>query len=86
MSTTNNIDININDDDSILTPLKSSDTLTLPTDEELTIQALTEAKDKATYNHVLITIPREHKIKVKGIHYIRYELYRKKKSKKTAWY
>ena len=67
MSTTNNIDININDDDSILTPLKSSDTLNLPTDKELTIQALIEAKDKATYNHVLIIIPREHKIKVKGI-------------------
>ena len=56
MSTTNNIDININDDDSILTPLKSSNMLTLPTDKELTIQALIEAKDKAIYNHVLTTI------------------------------
>ena len=86
MSTTDNMDIDINDDDSILTPLESGDTPTLPADEEPTIQALTEAKDEATYNHVLATIPREHKIKVKGIQYIRYEPYRKKKSKKTAWY
>lgn len=74
------------DSQSELTTLESEDTPTVLNDESPTIQALLTACDDAAYSLIVARIPREHRLKLHGIHYIRYEPYRSKKSKRSAWY
>ena len=71
---------------SILTTAISGDTPTLASDEAPTIRALLGAKTDAEYDHLIATIPREHKKTIDRVLYILYEPYRSKKSIRTAWY
>jgi hypothetical protein len=92
--TTNTLDLTTDesrDDDlisesSTLTTLESGDTPTLESDEAPTIQALMTACDTAEYDLIVAKIPKEHRVKIAGLHYVLYDPYRPKKSKKTAWY
>ena len=74
------------DDDDDLTSVHTGDTPTLPSDEGPTIKALDDAATEAEYQLCLGKIPREHKIKIGAILYVKYEPYRPRKSKRTAWY
>jgi hypothetical protein len=66
--------------------LESGDTPTLPSDESPTIQALFQTPNDTAYKLVLARIPTYHRIKLKGVHYVKYNSYRSKKSKRSAWY
>jgi hypothetical protein len=74
------------DDDDELTSLYSGETPTLPSDEAPTIRALAQAATEAEYQLCVGKIPKEHKIKIGGILFIKYEPYRPRNSKRTAWY
>ena len=81
------INLDANDDaQSELTSAHSSETPTLPSDEAPTIKALETAATDAEYNLLIAQILREHKIKINGITYIKYALYRHRKSKRKVWY
>jgi hypothetical protein len=72
-----------------LITLESGETLTLDDGESPTIKALLAAKaarDDAEFNLVVAYMPFDHKIKVNGIHYVLYDPYRPRKSKRRAWY
>lgn len=86
MTSLDPIDVDNSSESSTLTTLESGDTPTLFADELPTIQALLSTKDDAAYEHLCASIPRAHRVKIKGIHYIRYDPYRSKKSKRNAWY
>ncbi|KJZ68600.1 hypothetical protein HIM_12009 [Hirsutella minnesotensis 3608] len=64
------------DNSSELTTLVSGDTPTLPGQEQPSIRALFEAQDDAAYDLAVAQIPRDHRVRVKGIWYVRYEPYR----------
>jgi hypothetical protein len=83
MSSVDNADT---DTQSELTTLESGDTPTLPSDESPTIQALFQAHNDTAYKLALARIPTYHRIKLKGVHYVKYNPYRSKKSKRSAWY
>jgi len=55
------------DNQSELTTLYSSDTPTLPGQEQPLIRALFEAYDNATYDLAVAQIPRDDRIQVRGI-------------------
>lgn len=74
------------DDGLELTTLCSGDTPTLPGQEQPSIRALFEAHDDAAYNLAVAQIPRDHRIQVRGIWYVRYEPYRHRRSRRSAWY
>ena len=76
----------IDDDQSELTTAVSGDTPTLPSDESPTVQALFQAKEDREYDRVYESIPLKHRIKVGPIRFVRYDPYRAKKSKRSAWY
>jgi len=79
------INLDANDDaQSELTSAHSSETPTLPSDEAPTIKALETAATDAEYNLLIAQILREHKIKINGITYIKYTLYRHRKSKRKV--
>jgi hypothetical protein len=72
-----------------LTTLESGETPTLDDGESPTIKALLAAKaarDDAEFNLVVARMPSDHRIKVNGIHYVLYDPYRPRKSKRRAWY
>jgi hypothetical protein len=72
-----------------LTTLKSGDTPTLDDSVSPTIKALDAARkaaDDAAFNLVVARMPSDHRIKVRGIHYVLYNPYRPRKSKRSAWY
>ena len=74
-------------EDSHLTTLESGDTPTLDNDgESPTIHALNTAASDAAYDLVIGRIPQEHRLKILGIHYVNYDPYRLKRSKRTVWY
>ena len=54
--------------------------------EESTIQALYDAATDAAYDLAVARIPSDNRIKVKGINYVKYDPYRSKRSKRSAWY
>jgi hypothetical protein len=74
------------DNNSELTTLVSGDTPTLPGQEQPSIRALFEAHDDAAYDLAVVQIPRDHRVQVKGIWYVRYEPYRQRRSRRSAWY
>jgi hypothetical protein len=74
------------DNNSELTTLVSGDTPTLPGQEQPSIRALFEAHDDAAYDLAVAQIPRDHRVQVKGIWYVRYEPYRHRRSRRSAWY
>ena len=79
------INLDANDDaQSELTSAHSSETLTLSSDEALIIKALETVATDAEYNLLVAQILREHKIKINGITYIKYALYRHRKSKRKV--
>ncbi len=81
------IDLNNISEDSHLTTLESGDTPTLNNDgESPTIHALNIAASDAAYDLVIGRIPQEHRLKILGIHYVDYDPYYPKRSKRTAWY
>ncbi|KJZ72217.1 hypothetical protein HIM_08359 [Hirsutella minnesotensis 3608] len=55
------------DNSSELTTLVSGDTPTLPGQEQPSIRALFEAQDDAAYDLAVAQIPRDHRVRVKGI-------------------
>jgi len=72
-----------------LTTLESSETPTLDDGESPTIKALEAAQraaDDAAFNLVVARMPSNYRLKVRGIHYVLYDLYRPRKSKRRAWY
>jgi hypothetical protein len=83
------IDLDPDDNDdaqSELTSLHSGETPTLPSDELPTIKALDQAATNTEYELCVARIPRDHKIKVGSVLYVRYDPYRPRNSKRTAWY
>ena len=68
------------DNGSELTTLVSGDTPTLPGHEQPSIRVLFEAHDDATYDLAVARIPRDHRVQVNGIWYVRYEPYRHRRS------
>jgi hypothetical protein len=74
------------DNSSELTALVSGDTPTLPGQEQPSIRALYEAHDDVAYDLAVAQIPREHRLQAKGIWYVRYEPYRNRRSRRSAWY
>ncbi len=83
----NIIDLDNISEDSHLTTLESGDTPTLNNDgESPTIHALNIAASDAVYDLVIRRIPQEHRLKILGIHYVDYDLYHLKRSKRTIWY
>ena len=79
--------INLDTDDdaqSELTSAHSGETLTLLGDEAPIIKALETATTDAEYDLLVAQILREHKIKINGITYIKYALYRHRKSKRKV--
>jgi hypothetical protein len=72
-----------------LTTLESGDTPTLDDSEAPSIKALNEAQaahDDAAFNLVVARMPSDHRIKIGYTHYVRYNPYRSRKSKRKAWY
>lgn len=86
MTSLDPIDIDNSSETSSLSTLISGNTPTLLADEEPTIQALLAAKDDAVYDAVHASVPGDYRIKIRGVHYVRYDPYRPKKSKRSAWY
>jgi hypothetical protein len=80
------ININADDNQSELTSAHSGETPTLPGDDAPTIKALDSAATDAAYDPLAAQIPRDHKIKIRGVTFIRYALYRNRKSKRRVWY
>jgi hypothetical protein len=72
-----------------LTTLESSKTPTLDNNKSPIIKALgaiQAAADDIVFNLVVARMPSDHRIKVQGIYYVLYDLYRPCKSKRRAWY
>jgi hypothetical protein len=80
------INLDVNDAQSELTSLHSGETPTLPGEEAPTIKALENAAIDAEYELLVAQIPREYKIRIGGTTFIRYDLYRPRRSKRTSWY
>ena len=80
------IDLDADDAQSELTSLHSGETPTLPGDEAPTIKALEIAATDAEYDLLVAQIPREHKIRIRGTTFIKYNPYRPRKSRRKAWY
>jgi hypothetical protein len=80
------IDLDRDDTESDLTSAHSGETPTLPSDEQPTIRALHQAATDSEYDLCVARIPRENKLKIEGITYVKYDPYRPRKSKRTAWY
>jgi hypothetical protein len=57
-----------------------------PTVVPVTIQTLEGAVDDASYNLLYARVPSEYKVLVDGIYFIKFDPYRTKRSKNTAWY
>jgi hypothetical protein len=74
------------DNSSELTTLVSGDTPTLSGQEKPSIRALFEAHDDAAYDLAVAQILRDHRVQVKGVWYVRYEPYRNRRSRRSAWY
>jgi hypothetical protein len=72
-----------------LTTLESGDTPMLDDGKSPTIKALDAAQaaaDDAAFNLVVARMPSDYRIKVRGIHYVLYDSYKPRKSKRRAWY
>jgi hypothetical protein len=80
------MDVDNASDDSNLTTLESGDIPTLPCDEAPPIQALYAAIDDARYDLAHASIPRDNRVKIKGIHFVKYDPYRSKRSRRSVWY
>jgi len=79
------INLDVDDDaQSELISAHSGETLTLLGDKALIIKALETATTDAEYDLLVAQILREHKIKINGITYIKYALYRHRKSKRKV--
>lgn len=78
--------IDLDDDQSDLTTAVSGDTPTLPGEESPTIQGLLTAKDDASYDLLCAQIPSANRVKIRSVTYVKYDPYRIKKSKRSAWY
>ena len=61
------------DNGSELTILNSCDTPTLPSQEQPSVRALFEAHDDAACDLAVAQIPRDQRVQIKGIWYVRYE-------------
>lgn len=78
--------IDLDDDQSDLTTAVSGDTPTLPGEESPTIQGLLTAKDDASYDPLCAQISSANRVKIRSVTYVKYDPYRIKKSKRSAWY
>ena len=84
INTTVTIDINMitKSDLSSLT----DQTPTLLGTEAPHIQALIDAVNDAQHQLAYDRLPSSHRVRIKGINYVRYNPYRSSKSKRTVWY
>jgi len=78
------IDLDTNDAQSELTSLHSGETPTLFSDEAPIIKALEIAAINTEYDLLIAQILREHKIRIRGTTFIKYNLYRPRKSRRKA--
>ena len=79
------IDLNPNDDaQSELTSLHSGETPTLPADEAPIIKALLNAANNSEYDLYIAQILRDHKLRINSVTYVKYDLYRLRKSKRSV--
>ena len=79
------IDLNPNDDaQSELTSLYSGETPTLSADEALIIKALLNAVNDSEYDLYIAQILRDHKLRINSVTYVKYDLYRPRKSKRSV--
>ena len=72
-----------------LTTLESGDTPTLNDGKSPTIKALAAAQaahDDAAFELVVARMPTNHRIRISHVHYVLYDPYRPRKSKRKAWY
>jgi hypothetical protein len=82
-SPSTNLVIDLDPDDDAL---HSGETPTLPADEAPTIKALLNAANDSEYDLCIAQIPRDHKLRINGVTYVKYDPYRPRKSKRSAWY
>ena len=79
------IDLDPDDDaQSELTSLYSGETPTLPADEAPTIKALLNAVNDSEYDLYIAQILRDHKLRINSVTYVKYDLYRLRKSKRSV--
>jgi hypothetical protein len=86
MLSTEPIDLDDASDTSSLTTAISGETPTLPSAENPSVRALLEAKTDRAFDEALSRIPRENRIKIRDVLYVKYAPYRSKKSTRQAWY
>jgi hypothetical protein len=80
------INLNTNNAQSELTSLYSNKIPTLSSNEAPIIKALEIVAIDAEYNLLVAQILREYKICIYSITFIKYNLYRPRKSRRKAWY
>ena len=87
LSPSTNLVINLDPDNDAqleLTSLHSGETLTLPADEAPTIKALFNAANDSEYDLYIAQILRDHKLRINSVTYVKYDLYRPRKSKRSV--
>ena len=86
LSPSTNLIIDLDPDDdaqSELTSLHSDETPTLPADEAPIIKALLNTANNSEYDLYIAQILRDHKLRINSVTYIKYDLYRLRKSKRS---
>ena len=86
MASADTIDLGDVSDTSSLTTVISGETPTLLSDENPSVRALFEASTNRSFDDALSRIPRENRVKIKDVLYVKYAPYRSKKSARQAWY
>jgi len=87
LSLSTNLIIDLDPDDdaqSELTSLYSGETPTLSADEALIIKALLNAVNDSEYDLYIAQILRDHKLRINSVTYVKYDLYRLRKSKRSV--
>ena len=87
LSPSTNLIIDLDPDDdaqSELTSLHSGETPTLSADEALIIKALLNAVNDSEYDLYIAQILRDHKLRINSVTYMKYDLYRLRKSKRSV--
>ena len=79
------IDLDLdNNAQSELTSLHSGETLTLPADEAPIIKALLNVANNSEYDLYIAQILRDYKLRINSVTYMKYDLYRPRKSKRSV--
>jgi hypothetical protein len=89
MDPAHTIELDNDTESDCLTTLESGETPTLDDSKSPTIKALVAAQataDDATFNLVVARMPSDHRVKIGHTHYVLYDPYRPRKSKRKVWY